>query len=247
MQAIVFADDFTHNLAPLHDIYPSILTPIVGYSLLDYLIETLVRSRVQEVFLYCSNYLKTLKSHVKSINSRPTKDIVVTLIISDGCRSLGDALRDIDTKGLIRGDFILIRGDAFTNIDLKSFMEVHRARTEKDKGTTMTMVLSDLGSVGDSFLKDESSLVVANGSNRKVLFYKKFISDEKKVKLDLQWFLEYDKIQIKTSLLDSHIYLCSPSVLLLFTDNFDFQVMWNQFVNLLHYHINLLLVYFLIY
>lgn len=65
----------------------------------------------------------------------------VNLIVNDGCRTLGDALRDVDAKGLIRGDFLLIRGDAFFNADLKKLREVHKAKVEKDKGATMTMVL----------------------------------------------------------------------------------------------------------
>ncbi|XP_015592870.1 translation initiation factor eIF-2B subunit epsilon isoform X2 [Cephus cinctus] len=222
LQAVVLADDFTTNLTPVQNVYPSILMPVVNVPLLDYLIETLVQSRIQELYLYCSSHIESLKKYVQSKNS---DDISINLIISDGCRSLGDALRDIDTKGAIRGDFILIRGDAFTNANLKNLLELHRVRIEKDKGAAMTLLLRDVGSTNIPSLIEESSLVVADGSNNKVLFYKKLAKDEKKVKLELEWFLDHDKIEINTGLLDTHIYLCSPAVPPLFSDNFDFQTM----------------------
>ncbi|KAK2575862.1 hypothetical protein KPH14_007234 [Odynerus spinipes] len=220
--AVVLADDFTTALTPMQDALPSILLPILNVPLFDYLIETLKRSRIQELFLYCSSYIDTLKKYVES---RKCKDLTINLIISDGCRSLGDALRDIDTKGLIRGYFILIRGDAFLNVNLQSALTIHCAKAKKDKGAAMTMLLRNVGCTNDSFIKEETSLVVASKANNKVLFYKKLKSNEKKIKLELNWFLDHSEIDISTNFIDTHVYLCSPAVLPLFADNFDFQTM----------------------
>lgn len=221
LQAVVLADDFTTSLNPIHNVCPTIMLPVVNVRLLDYLVETLIQSQVQELFLYCSNHIESLKDYIAS---KRYKDIVVTLIISDGCRSLGDALRDIDTKGLIRGAFILIRGDAFTNANFKNLMALHRTKCEKDKGAAMTLIFRHLGSISYSSLNEQSCLFVADKTNKKVLFHKKLCKDDKKVKLELEWFLNHEQIEINSSLIDTHIYLCSPSVLPLFADNFDFQV-----------------------
>ena len=231
LQAIVFADDFTSRLFPVENVVPSILLPVLNAPLINYMIETLVASRVQEVFLYCSSHVDLLKNYIKSLNQ---KDITLTLIISDGCRSLGDALRDIDTKGWVRGDFILIRGDAFTNVDLKRLMNSHRSRVKKDPGTSMTLLLSDFGDLQNSCLKEETSLTVSNNVDNKVLFFKK-VGSEKKIKMELLWFLEHEKVRIHSGLLDSHVYLCSPSVLPLFSDNFDFQVSFHNAFSFIFY------------
>lgn len=221
MQAVILADDFTTSLDPAQNIFPSILMPVINISLFDYVIATLRKSRIQEVFLYCSSHVDLLKKYTKE---RVYKDITITLIISDGCRSLGDALRDIDTKGWIRGYFILIRGNTFTNTDLKALLNVHRLKVEKDKGATMTVVLRNLGSTKDSYLNEEASVVVSDKSSNKILYYTKLKNSEKKVKLELNWFLDHNEVEINSCYLDTHIYLCSPSVLPLFADNFDFQV-----------------------
>lgn len=221
LQAVILADDFTTRLNPMQNIFPSILMPVINIPLFDYMIETLIKSRIQEVFLYCSSHVDMLKTYTKE---RVYKDITISLIISDGCRSLGDALRDIDTKGWIRGHFILIRGNTFTNTDLKSLLSVHRLKVEKDKGAAMTMVLRNFGSTKDSYLSEEASLVVSDKSSNKILYYTKLKNSEKKVKLELNWFLDHNEVEINSCYLDTHIYLCSPSVLPLFADNFDFQV-----------------------
>lgn len=221
LQAVILADDFTTRLTPAQDMFPSVLTPVLNLPLFDYMIETLIKSRIQEVFLYCSSHVDLLKKYTRE---RVYKDITISLIISDGCRSLGDALRDIDTKGWIRGHFILIRGDTFINTDLKTLLDVHCLKVKKDKGTTMTMVLRNCGSMKDSCLNEEASLVVSDKSNNKILYYTKLKDSEKKIKLELNCFLDHGEVEINSHYLDTHIYLCSPSVLLLFADNFDFQV-----------------------
>lgn len=221
LQAVILADDFTTRLTPAQKVFPSVLMPVITVPLLDYMIETLKKSRVQEVFLYCSSHVDLLKKYTK----KKFYNITVSLIISDGCRSLGDALRDIDTKGLIRGYFILIRGTVFTNADLKTLFNAHRLKAEKYKGAAMTMVLRNCGSMKDSSLNEEASLVVSDKSSNKILYYTKLKDSGKKVKLELNWFLNHDAVEIHSCYLDTHIYLCSPSVLPLFADNFDFQTM----------------------
>ncbi|XP_011268191.1 translation initiation factor eIF-2B subunit epsilon [Camponotus floridanus] len=222
LQAVILADDFTTSLTPSQNIFPSILMPVINVPLFDYMLETLIKSRIQEVFLYCSSHIDLLKEYVKVKNYKGT---AISLIISDGCSSLGDALRDIDTKGWIRGYFILIRGNTFVTADLKSLLNAHCLKVEKDKGATMTMVLRNLGSTKNSYMSEEASLVVSDKSSNKMLYYTKLKNSEKKVKLELNWFLDHSEIELNTCYLDTHIYLCSPSVLPLFADNFDFQTM----------------------
>ncbi|XP_076640758.1 eukaryotic translation initiation factor 2B subunit epsilon [Halictus rubicundus] len=222
VQAVVLSEDFVTNLTPMQDIFPSVLMPIINVPLLDYLMETLITCGVQELFLYCSCHIDLIKAY---IHKRKWSRILVTLIISEGCRSLGDALRDIDTKGSIRGNFILIRADTFINTDLMNALNIHRSKLENDKGATMTMLMRNIGSTSDSLLRKETFLLVSDKTSKKVLHYSKLRSDEKKVKLELNWFLDHNEIEINTCYMDTHVYLCSPFVLPLFSDNFDFQTM----------------------
>ena len=47
---------------------------------------------------------------------------------------------------------------------------------------------------------------------------------KKQTALDAEFFSGRDDLLLRTNLLDLHIYICAPEVLLLFSDNFDYQV-----------------------
>ena len=150
--------------------------------------------------------------------------IFTSLIISEGCLSLADALRDVDTRGLVRNDSMLIRDNISTSINLEDLLNTHHAKVEKDKDIAMIMVLRDVGSTNTTMLSEDACLLTPNGCNNKVLFYKKLGKEGEKVKLELEWFLQHDQTEISNNLLDTHINLCPSSVLSLFSDKFDSQV-----------------------
>jgi translation initiation factor eIF-2B subunit epsilon len=55
--------------------------------------------------------------------------MTVTVIVSETCHSLGDAMRDLDAKAVIRSDFILVSGDMVGNLNLLPILEYHRFET----------------------------------------------------------------------------------------------------------------------
>lgn len=61
---------------------------------------------------------------------------MVRIIISELYRSLGDVLRDVDAKALVRSDFLLVYGDIVSNINITRALEEHRSGRENgtDKG-----------------------------------------------------------------------------------------------------------------
>lgn len=221
LQAVVLADDFTTSMTPLERVYPSILMPVMNVSLLDYTLEILVRSKVEEVFIYCNNHMNLFK---QCMIGKDNDDVAITVIYSDSIKCIGDALRDMYEKGCLRGHFILLRGNSFINTDLGHLINTHRSIVEKDKGAAITMVLRYVGPTKGTSFNEETTLVVSDKSNNKILHYEKLRDAEKKVKMKIGWFLSHDEVRICTALLDTHVYMCSPSVLSLFADNFDFQV-----------------------
>ena len=42
--------------------------------------------------------------------------------------------------------------------------------------------------------------------------------------LDAEYFCGHHELMLRTDLRNLHVYLCTPEVLLLFSDNFDYQV-----------------------
>ena len=62
----------------------------------------------------------------KSKWCRPTSPNTVHIITSDMYRSLGDVLRDVDAKNLVRYDFVLVYGDVVSNIDVTQALQEHK-------------------------------------------------------------------------------------------------------------------------
>lgn len=62
----------------------------------------------------------------KSKWCRPTSPNTVHIITSEMYRSLGDVLRDVDAKSLVRSDFVLVYGDVVSNIDVSQALQEHR-------------------------------------------------------------------------------------------------------------------------
>lgn len=56
----------------------------------------------------------------------PTSPNTVHIITSDLYRSLGDVLRDVDAKNLVRYDFVLVYGDVVSNVDVTQALQEHK-------------------------------------------------------------------------------------------------------------------------
>ena len=52
--------------------------------------------------------------------------MTINPIVNEECRSLGDAMRDLDNKGLLRQDFILVNGDTIGNVNLSNALKEHK-------------------------------------------------------------------------------------------------------------------------
>lgn len=223
LQAVILADDFTEDLAPMNEYHATVLTPVANTPLLDYLVETLMASKVQEIYLYCTNYVEELKKRVNMLKS--IKNVSINMLINEGCYSLGDAMRDIDSKGKIRGDFILIRANAMINANLQHFIHLHRQREKEDKGAIMTVIMQNVGYKRNSSLEENMYFVVSDEKTRKMTYYDKISAGDDKVVLKRRNLIISGSSRMNTDMLDTHVYICSPAVLSQFSDNFDFQVL----------------------
>ena len=48
------------------------------------------------------------------------------MLVAQSVQSIGDAMREIDAKGLLRSDFILVRGDLVSNINIEPILTRHK-------------------------------------------------------------------------------------------------------------------------
>ena len=143
LQALLLADSFTNTFRPMTLEKPKMLCPLVGIPMLDYTIELLASSGVQELFVFCVNKADQMNDYIAKSHWPTT--IQVTCIQST-VESVGEALREVDNRGVIRSDpFILVSGDVISNMDLKEAIRAHQENRSLDSYCVMTKVFKPVG------------------------------------------------------------------------------------------------------
>jgi len=82
----------------------------------------LVTNQINEIYI-ASAYKPHLEKIKKFILERKLRKTVKTLTIRSDCESFGDALREVAEHKVLDNDFVVVRGDIITNIDLKPAIE----------------------------------------------------------------------------------------------------------------------------
>lgn len=160
--------------------------------------------------------------------------MTVTAVESHDAISAGDALRVIYDRGVIRGDFVLISGDTISNMSLKDALQEHMDRKKKDPLAVMTMVVkhSKPSILTHQTRLGNDEIVMAIDPETKELLYYEDRADNSHlyVTIDKDILTNNPTLQLHNDMEDCYIDICSPEVLSLFTDNFDYQHLRRHFV-----------------
>ncbi|KAK9914949.1 hypothetical protein WJX75_002748 [Coccomyxa subellipsoidea] len=234
--AVLLADSFNQRFRPITLERPKVLLPLAGVPLLDYTLEWLASNGVAEVYVFCCAHAEQVKEHLKAAGwLQERSSITVKVIVSTTCKSAGEALREIDVKDMIKSDFVLVSGDVVSNMDLGSALRMHRARREKNKNALMTMVMkAGTTPAQRRRLGDQSLIVAMDPQTKRLLRYEEVEAGRplpNQATVDAHFWSETDSVEVRADLADTYIYICAPEVLLLFSDNFDYQNVRKDFVS----------------
>ncbi|CAB1104374.1 unnamed protein product [Ectocarpus sp. CCAP 1310/34] len=228
LQAILLADSFNTNFRPISSDMPKVLCPLVNVPMIDYTMEFLARNDVREVFVFCVSHAKQLEEYLQS--STWAAHMEVRIITSNNCLSAGDALRDIDQRGVVRSDpFVLVSGDVVSNIDLKSVIKQHKETKKADPLTLMTMCFKEVGAVSSARPILDSLVIGMSKATQQIVLFQNNM-EEACLDVNPIFLEEHGELQLRSDLLDCHVDVCSPEVLVQLSDNFDYQDIRQHFV-----------------
>lgn len=176
-----------------------------------------------QILVFCGWFSDMLEAYLKS-SKWNSSTLSIRCISSNSCSSAGDALRELDEMNIVRSDpFILISGDVVSNLNLKKAIAFHKQKRKEDINNIMTVVLKKVQkSAGAKPILDD--LVV--GMNRKtsqIVIFEDSI-DKKDVHVPIELMENSTELSFSTDLLDCNVDICSPELMLQFSDNFDYQV-----------------------
>ncbi|XP_073833773.1 eukaryotic translation initiation factor 2B subunit epsilon [Musca autumnalis] len=225
IQAILIADNNVENFKPLSDTDSTALIPLVNVSMLDYALEALNRSGIEEVFVFASQHLQSLRDFIKkgiaSLKSWSV-NMKVTVIGGEGCRCFGDAMRELDSKALIRGNFVILGADTVTNADFRPIFEQHKKIAKYDKGAAATLIFKE----AENHLRTGNEIMIAVDIQNNRLHHHQRLrlnGKETNFEIPLEVFMNNSQVALYHNLIDPQMAIGSPSMLSLFSDNFDFE------------------------
>ena len=169
-------------------------------------------------------------------------------ILKSSSHSVGDALRDLDKRALLSGDFVLVYGDVVSNISLDAALAAHRARRSTEKDAIMTMVLREAGEGPHrSRAHDYAPTFVIDPKAQRCLHYEQVRKTSSRrsvggrrgltrdnedghehgsvpyVTIDAEILTQNAHLEIRQDLIDCGIDICTPDALALWSDNFDYE------------------------
>lgn len=247
LQAVVLADSFESRFLPITLREPKALLPLAGVPLLDYTLEFLFVSGIKQVFVLCTAHASRVKEYLS--NSRWSNMDVEAVWLPES-RSTCDSLRAVLASGVIQSDpFVLVNSDIVASMSLADAIAAHRSRSAADPRNVITMVFkqSPPGHPSRSFVDDENVIATApwtassgkasskipQAQGCEVLAY----ADAKRLKtvtIPPTLFrgggsgpnlFPHSSVTFRYDLMDTYIDICSPSILELIEDEFDWRSM----------------------
>ncbi|KAI0832210.1 nucleotide-diphospho-sugar transferase [Hypoxylon sp. FL0890] len=230
LQAVLIADSFQTRFHPFSLEKPRCLLPLANTPLIEYSLEFLAMNGVQEVFIYCGNHHDQIERYVHDSRWSPTSrscpfSSLEFIRVADA-RSIGDFLRDLDKRNIIGGDFVLVHGDLIANISLEEALAAHRARREANRDSCMTMVLREAGEdEHNTKTKGITPAFIIDPNAKRCLHYEEIhpLQTDHYVTLDPS-ILENREAEARTDLIDAEIDICTPDVLALWSESFDYEL-----------------------
>ncbi|XP_030466992.1 uncharacterized protein LOC115685973 isoform X1 [Syzygium oleosum] len=234
LQAVLLADSFATRFRPITLERPKVLLPLVNIPMIEYTLAWLESAGVEEVFVFCCAHAKQVTSYLENSQWFSQPKFSVTTIESHNSVSAGDALRVIYERNVIHGEFVLISGDTLSNMSLTRALQEHKERKKKDSNAVMTMVIQRSKPspiTQQSRLGTDGLFMGIDPATKQLLYYQENTNHLKgTLSIDKMLLVDNASITLHNDIQDCYIDICSPEVLSLFTDNFDYQHLRRHFV-----------------
>ncbi|KAK0904350.1 translation initiation factor eIF-2B epsilon subunit, GEF [Friedmanniomyces endolithicus] len=232
LQAVIIADSYEDRFLPFTLERPRCLLTLANMPLIEYTCEWLASVGVEEVFVCSGNHTDQVETYLN--NSRWTKDTspFSVEVVRSTEPSVGDAMRDLDQKGLMKGDFICIYGDVIANIPFDAALKAHRARREKSKNAIMTMVLREAGDYHRTKDQHHRRCFVIDPETDRCIHYEQ-VRPRTSPRLNIpeEVLKDHVEIDMREDLIDCGIDIYTLDALAQWSDSFDWKLPRQDFVH----------------
>ncbi|KAK0393127.1 hypothetical protein QR680_000068 [Steinernema hermaphroditum] len=214
LTAVVIGDNFDPRFSPFLHSSQWAMKHLGALTALEACLIWLARTPVTNVILVVSTEDEKRFNELSSILHSYKTYFSGLLVSGKNIMSVGDAIREVEQRSLITGEFVLVHNVAtICSSKLDEEFAAFRERRKTDKNNCLTLLYAQAN-------HDMNPVIAVGRHTKKLMFYFK---KERTLELDIKKDCYANDTEIRRDLRDTGIAFCAPSVAAQFTDNFDFQ------------------------
>ena len=134
---MIISDCFDNRLEPLSNSkLPQCLFSVANVPNLHYVIEFLLMNQIKEIIISSKHNRELIEEHTKKFKQQVKK---IKVVATPDAENFGDSLRVVASMNLINDDFVIVRGDLISNINIHDALKMHyHIREEESKKENQT-------------------------------------------------------------------------------------------------------------
>ena len=214
--AVVIADEFGERFEPIVQWQPYSLLPLANVPMLHISLTRLIRDGFRNIIIFACRQAQKIKIFIDKNNyMKRFPGVKISVHNGNGCRSLGEAMRDIEYSELLRGisDFVCLPADLISDVSLFTLLNIFKERRKENSSSAIDLVFAERPNFETS--DDEScSLIYTTPDMKVVQIYRNrgnmplILSVEN----TLAASASNNLTAIRTNLVDTRVLLCSSHI-----------------------------------
>lgn len=188
-----------------------------------------MQNDITRLIIFSCHFAKEISEFVEEYNEN---DINITVIKTKKVLSATSVIKELDSRNILKEDFLLINSHIVSNIDIRKAIIEHNNRKNKDAPMMMTKLFyrcpvnSPMRSISDEVV------VVANSDNMLLKYDSSASSKKCKVNDCFEYKKsKHSKLSVRMDLIDCGIEIISPCILSIMEDYSGFESFKDDFVN----------------
>ncbi|CAH8444333.1 unnamed protein product [Dicrocoelium dendriticum] len=222
--AVVVADLVASRFQPLSSHTPHCLLPLANVPLLHYALSRLVEDGFKDILIYSCNQSTQVEEFIR--DSSCYENTRIRVHHGDGSSSIGDVMRDLDSRQALRGvaDFLLVPADLVCARPLLPFLVQHQQRRTRNPSAILSLILPYTSNViSRSQASEWGVMAIFSRSADNRLIRLQHVASPSVAFSDI---LRPDHcVELASDLMDLEIAACSAHIPPLFQDNFDYRTL----------------------
>ncbi|POY72520.1 hypothetical protein BMF94_4346 [Rhodotorula taiwanensis] len=208
---------------------PWCLLPLLNVPLLAWTLESLSASGVEQAFLFVHDGVEHVRDWLASSSfMSPGAEMSIT-VRPTKAHTPGDVLREVDSLQILApADYLVVQAGYVGNVNLKEKVDEFTSRRLQDPNLSMSCIVRPIAKQTHS-----TFAIHTLGANDQLLHYEQssLYPGMRKFTVPREAFVGGAELQSRSDLEAVGAVICSSEVGPLFTENFDYQFFYPDFVN----------------